>query len=145
MHFTDQWVIYGEKWSKPSLAFNSLFEFRLLPSFAVAVMWLLFIYSLILLGLMNDGKGWSLRQNRKVAPVSSLEGFSFTFPSAEVCVDHCVLCFELTRMDLYTFVLLSPLLLLNSKLENGFHFPSKLGSKHWTEGTVGCKLKVWLV
>ncbi len=86
MHFTDQWVILGVKLSKPCWLSTVLFDF--LPFFAVALMLFLFIYSLILLGLMNDGKGWSLRQNRKVAPVSSLEGFSFTFPSAEVCVNH---------------------------------------------------------
>ena len=69
-----------------------------LPFFVVTLMLLSFFlfvfYPLILLGLMNDGKGWSLRQNRKVAPVSALEGFSFTFPSAKVCVNHRVLCFK---------------------------------------------------
>lgn len=49
-------------------------------------------------------KGWSLRQNRKVAPVSSHEGFSFTFPSAEVCVNHWVLCLTCeARSHLYNF------------------------------------------
>lgn len=107
------------------------------------------IYSLIPLGLMNDGKGWSLRQNRKVAPVSSHEGFPFTFPSAEVCVNHWVLCFWLTceaRSDLYTFCCFaSSFLLSNYELENGLHFFSEMGSKHWVEVTEGWELEVWLI
>lgn len=43
-------------------------------------MLILCVYSLITLGFMNDGKGWSLRQNSKVAPVPSREGVSFHIP-----------------------------------------------------------------
>lgn len=89
---------------------------------------------------MNDGKGWSLRRNRKVASVSSREGFSFTFPSAEVCVNHCVHCFALeceTTKDLYAFLSLFCFEIPN--FESGFNVSSTLASKHWTEG---CKLEV---
>lgn len=80
MHFTDQWVILGVKQSKVFWLFFSLF--------AVALMLLSCIYSLILLAVLIDEYDRGLRQKRGVAPVSSHEGFPFTFPSAEVCVNH---------------------------------------------------------
>lgn len=58
------------------------------PLFAVALMLLSCIYSLILLADLIDEYDRGLRQKRGVAPVSSHEGFPFTFPSAEVCVNH---------------------------------------------------------
>lgn len=103
MHFTDQWVIFGCEMKQNHVGFQQ-FDLIWLPFFAVALMWCFFflvcLFCLIYLFTPRScwvswmmEKGWSLRQNRKVAPVSSLEGFSFTFPLAEVCVSHCVLCF----------------------------------------------------
>lgn len=86
------------------LAFRSWFVLILLPSFAVALMLLLFIYSLNLFGSEEWWKGLeSPIKYEKVAPVSSLKGCFVTFPAAEVCVNHSVVCCEAT-MDLYPFV-----------------------------------------
>lgn len=106
-------LISGSYW-----VWNEFQQFTFLP---FAQMLLLFIYSLILLGLMNDGKGWSLRQNIKVAPLSSLEGFSFTFPSAEVYVS------QWTRRDLYTFVLLHPLFFFKLQMRKWFSSLQHIG------------------
>jgi len=64
MHFTDQWVMWNEANHVDVQQFSICFAICCCSDVT-------FVYLfLIVLGLMNDGKGWSLRQNRKVAPVA---------------------------------------------------------------------------
>lgn len=44
--------------------------------------WSFYIITCSLAGFRSDGKGWRHRHNINVAPVSSHEGFTFTFPSS---------------------------------------------------------------
>lgn len=50
--------------------------------FAVALVLCFYIITCSLVGFMSEGKGWRRRHDNNVAPVSSHEGFSFTFPSS---------------------------------------------------------------
>lgn len=96
MHFTDQRVILGVKWRKLFYSCSVLSCF-LFSGFSLLLrVWgcfHFFLYSLNLLGLMSDGKGWILRLTGRVAPVPSPR-LPVTFPAAEVCVSHWVLCLQ---------------------------------------------------
>lgn len=104
------------------LAFNSCFCHSLLLLQCLFLFFPPFIYSLNVWGLMNDGKGWSLRHIRKVAPVSS-------HSLQQRCVS-ITMCFVVKPFASHV---------KNTKILNGYYLSSKSGLKHWAQITKGCK------
>lgn len=134
MHFTDQWVIMGVKWSKPCWLSAADFFWFYYHLYCCSDVTCIYLFPEPV-GSEEWWKGLESQiKQEKVASVSPLKGFSVTFPAAEVCVSHWVVCCE-AAMDLYPFANV----VLKWEIGNCLHFASKLGFKHW-----GMKGKVWL-
>lgn len=116
MHFTEKWSCWLWKNKQLMLTFYGWFcffsPFISLPFFAVTPMLPFFqhlIYSLILLDLTNDGKGWSLRQNRNIAPCPHLKASpSHSLQRRLVSItDCCIPDWQVKLWGMYTFFFLS--------------------------------------